>query len=64
MSLINRILFLCNVVPAAIVRKSQFSNCCSLTNVEMYNSVYNGDPYNIAGRMTVLKICNFNLRVS
>ena len=35
-----------------------------LTNVEIYNSLYHGDPYNNAGRMTFFKISNFNHRVN
>jgi hypothetical protein len=30
----------------------------------MYNSLYNRDPYNNNGQITVLKINNFNLRVN
>ena len=59
----KRILFFCNIVLVAIVPKSLFSNCCSLTNVEIHNSLCNGDPYNNAGQMTVLEISNFNHRV-
>ena len=37
-------------------------NCCSLTNVEMSYSVYNGEPSNNAGRVSTLKINHFNRR--
>jgi hypothetical protein len=47
---------LCIVMPVTIVLKSLFSNCCSFTSVEIYNSLYNGYPYNNDGRITVLKI--------
>jgi hypothetical protein len=50
----------CKVMPLMIVLKSLFSNGCSFISVE----VYNGDPYNNKGRITVLKINNFNLRVN
>ena len=41
------------VVPVTIVRKSLLSNCCNLTNVEIYNSKYNGDPYNKAQKLAI-----------
>lgn len=51
----------CNCVPNAIVLMSLFSNCCSLTSIEVYNSLNNGAPYNKLGRITILNINNFNL---
>ena len=50
-SRINRIPLFCSAVPV----RSPFSNGCSLTNIEMHNSLYKGDPYNNAGQMAPLK---------
>jgi len=38
-SRMNLIFLLCSVVPVTIVLNSLFSNCWSLTSVEMYNSL-------------------------
>jgi hypothetical protein len=51
----------CSVVTNEMVLISLFLNCCIFINIEVYNSLNNGAPYNKLGRITILIIYNFNL---
>jgi hypothetical protein len=37
----SQVLYSCSVIPNEMVVISLFSNCCNLTNIEVYNSLNN-----------------------